>query len=845
MGFIYIGISWLIGVLLKGSKFLINKTKFLVAKVHQKKRYYIPCYLLLAYVLFVVVLIKISGDKEFSNSLKDKRVVDVTQLNSIQVGEIIRPETNQEIVDAIKNSKGTISIGGGRYSMGGQVAFENSLHFDMRGFNKVLNLNLKQKQVVVQAGISWRALQAYIDKYDLAVKIMQTYANFTVGGSVSVNCHGRYIGQGPIGSSVIELKLITASGKIIVANRSENASVFKAVIGGYGGIGIISEVTLQLVGNEKVERHTTVIDAADYTDYFENKVKPDSSVIFQNGDLYPPNYDQVNDVTWKKSTKELTDTTRINEFDRSHWLEQKLITVVSWGRFGKWLRQKVLDPWIYSSEKVVWRNNEASYDVAELEPVSRKESTYVLQEYFIPLGQMNAFIPKMKSIYEKHEVNVINVSLRHAYPDKESFLSWANEEVFAFVIYYKQGTTIKDQEAVNEWTIEMTDAILSVNGKWYLPYQPQATKLQFEQAYTYSSKYFAVKDSIDPMHRFTNKLLDKYHPKTQNDIASLTQNIAGYTRDEQQSILTVPEWYLVFNPKEYANYISSGSNPSDFPYYGSINEYWKIYDKSLKLVSAAYPKNEEYITMLKVIGISMTLEYAIKIVYENTIGRVFSWFTEDTVSAEEKEVFMAHKAYADFIYQTAWYEFEFLHWVKMVWSAKGTEEYSWLRKWERMLFFTAEFTVKAGYAQLIEWGAQASYEEPVTEIFLIANTSENPEKLTKNNDDIRLVAEQGNKKIFAINRWGAFTKAMIACSNLNFENFEITEIGGNNEIVVSTLIQKEQAIIFEQAQLLYESEVVTRKDLIRKVHLLPVTKLMEYLQFLAEKQIELEHVFDY
>ena len=29
---------------------------------------------------------------------------------------------------------------------------------------------------------------------DLAVKVMQTYADFTIGGSISVNCNGRYIG---------------------------------------------------------------------------------------------------------------------------------------------------------------------------------------------------------------------------------------------------------------------------------------------------------------------------------------------------------------------------------------------------------------------------------------------------------------------------------------------------------------------------------------------------------------------------------------------------------------------------------------------------------------------------
>ena len=37
---------------------------------------------------------------------------------------------------------------------------------------------------------------------------MQTYANFTVGGALSVNCHGRYIGLGAVILSVKSLEVI-------------------------------------------------------------------------------------------------------------------------------------------------------------------------------------------------------------------------------------------------------------------------------------------------------------------------------------------------------------------------------------------------------------------------------------------------------------------------------------------------------------------------------------------------------------------------------------------------------------------------------------------------------------
>ena len=827
-------LSWLLKWIKQFFKFL--KRVFL--RISSKKRYAIPFYAILAYILFVFLLIKVSGDSSFDKVLADKRVNDVTTINPIQVNKIVKPTNSQEIIDAIQSTTGPISIGGGRFSMGGQIGYNNSLHIDMRDFNEVITLDTIKKQVTVQPGVVWRDLQRVIDPYNLSIKIMQTYANFTVGGSISVNCHGRYIGHGPIISSVLELKLITASGELITASGTENEDIFKAAVGGYGGIGVIVEATLQLADNVKVERQTKLVKIEEYNDFFNNFIRNDEDVIFQNGDLYPPNYNVINNVAWKKSDKTLTDTTRVTPDDETYWLEPKLVEVVSWGGLGKWVRRNIIDPYIYSSEEVVWRNKEASYDVRELEPKSREKQTYVLQEYFIPAKNIQAFIPKMRAIYDTYDVNIINVSLRHAYPDNETFLSWANEEVFAFVIYYKQGTDDESRTVVKQWTVEMTDAILSENGAWYLPYQPHATVAQFQQGYPNSNKYFEVKNRVDSTHRFTNQLLDKYNPYIKQRIEQEREEIKGYYRQEEQTILTVPEWYLVFNPKEYADYLEEGKNPSDFPFYASIDEYWKLYDRSMTLVSDAYPENAEYLTMLQVIGVSVTMEYAAKIIYENTIGSLVGWFANGTLSDQEKTINAAQRAYSDFIYHTAWYEFQFLPWIKKVWTVSNTAESSWLRKIERTLFFTVEFSFKAAYAQLIEWAAKASYEEPVTSIYLLANT----EDVIQQTPDIKIISEQEDKKIIGVTRWGAFTESLVKLSD---EDIDILEIGGNDEIVVSVLMNDAQNIAFNGTQVLYESRVVTNKDRKRAVCMMPVNSLLLFINYATSEGYEVEHIFDY
>src|SRR6202040_1992136 len=104
----------------------------------------------------------------------------------------------------------------------------------------------QQKTITVQAGTRWRQIQERIDSADLSVKIMQTYANFTVGGSLSVNAHGRYVGLGPLIRSVKSLQVVLADGSVWEASPMHNTDLFYGVIGGYGGLGVITEVTLDL-----------------------------------------------------------------------------------------------------------------------------------------------------------------------------------------------------------------------------------------------------------------------------------------------------------------------------------------------------------------------------------------------------------------------------------------------------------------------------------------------------------------------------------------------------------------------------------------------------------------------
>ncbi len=459
---------------------------------------------------------------------------DVTGLNPIGVAGVVTPRTVDDVVQALRSTRGPVSIGGGRFSMGGQTASPGALQIDMRGMNRVLAFYPADCRIKVEAGIRWCDIQRFVDPHGLAVKIMQTYANFTVGGSLSVNVHGRYMGLGPLVLSVLWLQLVLASGETVECSPAMNPELFYGAIGGYGAVGVIVAAELDLAENVRVKRDSRRMPVAQYLEYFKNHVRADRQALFHNADLYPPHYRRLNAVTWRETLDRPT-SARLQSPGGLYPLHKYFLWAITETPFGKWRREHLVDPLVFAGRPVHWRNFEAGYDVAELEPLSRRHSTYVLQEFFVPLDRFEAFTLRFGEILARHQVNVINVSVRHALADPGSVMAWARTECFAYVLYYKQRRRPNAIERVGVWTRELIEAVLECGGTYYLPYQLHATPEQFRRAYPAVERLFDIKRRIDPDGRLRNALWDKYGPDANQPSAAPArtsdfQSVYGHTK---------------------------------------------------------------------------------------------------------------------------------------------------------------------------------------------------------------------------------------------------------------------------------------------------------------------------
>ena len=437
-----------------------------------------------------------------------KQVCNVTRLYSVQSERVVPVQQLDDIQIVLKRSNQRVSIGGGRYSMGGQTALLDGIQLDMRSYKQLLWLNIAEKTVRVQAGMRWNELQRIIDPHDLSVQTMQSFANFTIGGSVSVNCHGRYVGHGAIVHSIRSLQLVLADGQALEANTTSNAALFYAAIGGYGSVGIITEVELNLDDNFKIERKSNRVSLMEYPDWFASEIQGKQSVLLHNADLTPSNFESPFCVTWLKSQQTLTQLSRLQIPKKNYAIESLGLWALTELPAGHRLR--ILSQNQQDKTAVVWRNFEAGLDVKELEPLTKQWNTYVLQEYFVPTKKFRVYAQALSAMLQKAPNGTVNVSIRHSKADSLTPLSWANEDVFCFVVYYKQNMRVKNEINVALWTQALIDLVLAHQGKYYLPYQLHASKKQFEQAYPNSAILKKLRQELGAS-RLSNSLLERYN----------------------------------------------------------------------------------------------------------------------------------------------------------------------------------------------------------------------------------------------------------------------------------------------------------------------------------------------
>ncbi|WP_459500568.1 FAD-binding oxidoreductase [Bacillus sp. C1] len=465
----------------------------------------------------VYALLFTSSVYTYTKQVTNPTISDVGRLLPTKIKRVENVEDKQTLTKLVTDANASgekISIAGMQHSQGGQTYYPNGTVLDMKGYNKILEFDPEKKRIRVQSGATWDDIQRKVNPYGLAVQVMQSQNIFTVGGSLSVNVHGRDIRHEALIDTVESFRLITADGTVKNVSREENADLFPYVIGGYGLFGVILDVTLQLTDDELYEIKTRTLDYKEYTAYFKEKVKTDENVRMHLARI---------SVAPNSFLKEMYVTDYVlaeNQNKREEYSKLKEENIIAapkfflglsrysdWGKNTFWDIQRNYMERIHGTYET--RNNVMRSDSTFME-YENPNKTEVLQEYFVPINHFTAYIDDLRSVLTKEELNLLNITIRYVEKNENAVLSYAKDDMFALVLLINQGRSESEIKRTKAVLGKMINVTLKHGGSYYLPYYSYPTKQQLKKAYPRIEEFLQKKKEIDSGERFVNLFYKEY-----------------------------------------------------------------------------------------------------------------------------------------------------------------------------------------------------------------------------------------------------------------------------------------------------------------------------------------------
>ncbi|HEX4965245.1 MAG TPA: FAD-binding oxidoreductase [Thermoanaerobaculia bacterium] len=456
-----------------------------------------------------------------------------SRLNATRVDRIVPVDSVEAVVQAVRaaaeEGKG-VSIAGSRHAMGGQQLGTGTVHLDMRPLRRILGFDPAAGTVTAEAGIEWpglimgcSALQGETVRWGIAQK--QTGADrLTLGGSLSVNGHGRGLTMPPLIADVEAFTLVDAEGAIHQCSRTENPELFRLAVGGYGLFGVMTTITLRLSPRRKLERVVEMARAGELMPALEDRIRDgflygdfqfsvdDRSPGFLDEGVFscyrpvdpgtpiPPGQRELSDGDWQELFwLAHADKARAFALYAAHYL-------ASSGQVY-WSDTHQLTPYFDGYHEAI----DARLGIAH-------PATEMISELYVPRPDLPAFLGDAAEWLRSCSAGVIYGTVRLIERDAESFLAWAREPWACVVLNLCVEHTPAGRERAATAFHGLIDAAMRRGGSYFLTYHRWARRDQVEACHPRLVELLRQKRQMDPNERFQSDWYRHYREMFAEDL---------------------------------------------------------------------------------------------------------------------------------------------------------------------------------------------------------------------------------------------------------------------------------------------------------------------------------------
>ena len=114
-------------------------------------------------------------------------------------------------------------------------------------FQDILDIDKDTNVVVMQAGIRLHDLGIKLKGHGLAMPNLGSIDHQSIAGAIGTATHGSSTRHGILSQSVLALRIMLANGRTVSCSGKQNVELFRAALVSLGALGIVTEVTFQVV----------------------------------------------------------------------------------------------------------------------------------------------------------------------------------------------------------------------------------------------------------------------------------------------------------------------------------------------------------------------------------------------------------------------------------------------------------------------------------------------------------------------------------------------------------------------------------------------------------------------
>ena len=377
------------------------------------------------------------------------------------------------------------------------IAVAPDVQLDLTDLSGVIDADVATGRVTLAAGTRLHQLPALLAPYGLALPNMGDVDKQTIAGATSTGTHGTGLEFGGLATQIVAARLVTGTGELLTVSETERPELLPAVRLGLGALGVLVDVTLQLVPRfvlRAVERQEPFglvleewMDRVREHDHFEFYWFPHTDTALT-----------------KTNTRLPGDAPRKPLGRVSRWVDDELLAN---GAYRAMCLHGHVQP---SATPILARLVDrftGDRDFSDFSPkvfTTNRTVRFREMEYAIPLEAIPEAVRGVRALIERHGWNVsFPIEVRAAASD-DNWLSTAYGRETGYIAVHRYF-----REDPTEYFAAVEQLMRGFGGRphWGKMHTQSAETLR--EVYPRFDDFLRVRDELDPERRFANPYLDR------------------------------------------------------------------------------------------------------------------------------------------------------------------------------------------------------------------------------------------------------------------------------------------------------------------------------------------------